>query len=327
MPPFRLACEKLHLTYKGHVDFQTWKDFYLSTWGETKLYSFVHEVGDEHEDCPTPYEHTHIFLWMKKRFDTTNPRFFDIAELDSPHPNYQNKRSLEWARTICLKYHLGHKTKKGGTKYFIEPVFLHQEGVEDWKIEHDMWQIAVNAPTLVDACEDLGIVPKSASDVKIARSEKKRKHDTLDEGLSRDQFKMIDPWPVSAATRRVQAIVGRGPMGIGKTNWAIAQFERPFKVEDIDELKEMPPDTDGIVFDECLFDACPKGKMICLTDYNQPRTVRCRNVNARIPAKLKKIFLCNEHEHPFGDNPNTGGHASVLDRIVTMELTAESVRA
>ena len=34
----------------------------LEAKGAIKLYSFVHEVGDENEDNPTPgYAHTHVF--------------------------------------------------------------------------------------------------------------------------------------------------------------------------------------------------------------------------------------------------------------------------
>ena len=323
---YRLTASKYHLTYKTHLNYDTWLANVMPTYGDLKMWSFVHEVGDENEDNPTPYAHTHIFVWrsMNKPFDSINARYFDV---DDEHPHINTKRGIDWAKTIVLKYHLGHKTKKDGKKYFIDPIFLSQHGVEDWKLEQEEFMIALNAPSLIEACLDLGFEPKSISDVKTIRAERKRTHDKLDDGLDVDDFIKIDPWPTSVATNRIQAVIGRGPMGIGKTNWALAQFTKPFKIEDLDELNDMPTDTDGIIFDECLFGNCSKKTMVCLTDYSQPRTVRTRNTNARIPAGIKKIFLCNEHELTFGNNPDTGGHEAILDRTHLMELTIHSIRS
>ena len=161
----------------------------------------------------------------------------------------------------------------------------------------------------------------------MRRGKKKREHTELDDGLTREMFKKIELWPTSAATGRVQAVVGYGPTGIGKTNWALAQFERPLRITELDVLKDMPPDTDGIVFDDMLFDKCAKLQMKSLTDFDQPRNVRLRASTVQIPAGVKKIFLCSEHESVFGSNPATGGHESVQDRICIMHLTKDLVRA
>lgn len=319
----RLRSEKYHLTYKTHLPQDEYLSFIKSK-GGIKMISFVHEVGDDDETDATPYEHTHVFVWFTRPLDSIDQRFFDFQNI---HPNFVTYRSIKWAKGIILKYHHGHKTKKDGKKYFIEPVHLYQEGCEEWKMENDAYEIATHAPTLIDAALDLGIEIKSIADIKTVRNEKKRDHAQLDDDLDKDMFKKIDPWPTSFSTGRVKAIIGRGPTGIGKTNWAIAQFRFPYKINDIDELKDMPPETDGIIFDECLFDRVSKKVMVCLTDYNQPTTVRIRHTLAYIPAKIKKIFLCNEHEHPFGWDPATGGSDAVLDRVQLMELTKDSVRA
>ena len=89
------------------------------------MVSSVHENGDEHEENPTPYAHTHVFIWTKKRMETESPRYFDFQET---HPNVQNQRSFKWAKNIVMNYHKGHKTKKDGKKYDIEPVMLWQDG-------------------------------------------------------------------------------------------------------------------------------------------------------------------------------------------------------
>jgi len=83
-PEFRVNYEKAHFTYPTHINedaaFALFKSF-----GELKMISFVHEEGDEHEDAGYPadhvgpYEHTHVFVWWKKKLDITNSRAFDLT--------------------------------------------------------------------------------------------------------------------------------------------------------------------------------------------------------------------------------------------------------
>lgn len=284
----RLHCSKVHLTYKTHLpvdDYFAW----LPSKGNYKMISFVHEVGDADEDCPTPYEHTHVFLWHKKTFDTTDPIYFDF---NGVHPNIKNERSIKWAHAIVSRYHLGHKTKAGGKKYYKEPVLLQQEGVQEWKMDEDSWDIAENAATIEDACLELGIGCKSTM---VRAKSNKRGFDEMEDGVTKDMFKPIE-WD------KTKVLILRGPSGCGKTNWAIAQFEKVFKIETIGELKNLPPDTQCILFDGVnLSSMKDKSYLKNITDYKQPRTIKARYRDIRIPAGICKIFLCNIGEHPFGD--------------------------
>lgn len=314
---FRFAAEKIHLTYKTHIPLDDFKNNIASKCPPLKILSFVHENGDSDEKDPTPYKHTHIFMWFKKRLDTTDARFFDLEKI---HPHISKGRGLTWSKTICTAYHHGHKTKSDGKKYHIPPVLLHQEGVENYDWDLDVYNIINKATGLQDACLKLDLVPRSISDVNtMMRSGSKRTFESLDRGLDRDMFIKLDPWPLDDFGKPLAVIV-RGPAGIGKTQFCLAQFEKCFKIEDLDELKDMPPDTECIIFDECLFDRCSKKTMVSLLDWGQPRTIRTRNVNARIPAEMYKIFNCNEHEHPFGSDPAVGGHASVTRRFRLMDV-------
>ena len=69
-----------------------------------------------------------------------------------------------------------------------------------------------------------------------------------------------------------------------------------------------------------LFDKCCKKTMLCLLDMKCERTIRTRNTNSRIPVGIQRIFTCNEHEHPFGDSPFTGGHAAVTSRFKLIDV-------
>lgn len=59
---------------------------------ETKMYSIVHELGGKDEDTPTPYAHTHVFWWWKKRFDMVDARAFGIRDI---HPNIQGNKGIQ----------------------------------------------------------------------------------------------------------------------------------------------------------------------------------------------------------------------------------------
>jgi len=282
---FHFNALKIHLTYKTHI----WFDDLKALFAPWKMISMVHEVGDEHEDNPTPYEHTHVFVWFKEKFQTRDPRCWDVGEI---HPNIQTRRSIVWAKTIVMKYHNGHKTKADGKKYYIAPIALEQEGVEDWKFEETLIQTIQAAPTLIDALYETDILPKTISDVQCLRREGKRKFSAIEEGLDKDRFKVFE-W------NRKKALVLRGPPNTGKTNWALAQFDKPYLVCDLDDLKTIPDGCDGLVFDEMLFAMMCKQKQVYLTDLAFERTIRTRNTNAKIPANMPRIFTCNCGEDVF----------------------------
>ena len=164
---FRFAGDKYHATYKSHIPIVDIERL-LNKMPPIKMLSIVHEVGDDDEDNPTPYEHTHVFAWHKHRLDTRDQRYWDIDDI---HPHIAANRGLNWAKNIVTKYHKGHKTKANGKKYYIEPVMLHQVGVEEWKMIDDMYKLVVEAPTLAEAGKVLDIEPKSLSDVKLLRTE------------------------------------------------------------------------------------------------------------------------------------------------------------
>ena len=48
-------------------------------------------------------------------------------------------------------------------------LYLHQKGVEFWRMKEDMFEIALGTRTLLHACVDLGFVPQSIADVSLIR--------------------------------------------------------------------------------------------------------------------------------------------------------------
>jgi len=292
---FRIAAEKFHLTYKTHINIETLIEKFRSL-GDIVCYSIVHENGDTEEECPTPYKHTHAAVKYKKRLDSIDPRVFDVENV---HPNISTKKSLKWFANLLEQYHKGHKTKPGGKKYFIEPVKLEQYGTERILGEEVMFQAIVDATTLNDACIIAGVVPKSVGDVNTLRKEvgQKRKRVQVPDQVNVDKFNEVD-------YDMKKALVLKGPPNCGKTSWAISRFKNPLKVCDIDDLRQIDKDVDGLVFDEMLFGNYNKATQVFLLDMDYDNTIRTRHTNATIPKGMPRIFLCNDDECSFGYAPH-----------------------
>jgi len=96
-----------------------------------------------------------------------------------------------------------------------------------------------------------------------------------------------------------RSILLHGPSNTGKTHFACAHFQNPLLVSDIDQLKKFNPKKhDGLVFDDMSFHHIPPEKVIHLVDQEFQRAIRCRHVNASIPANTPKIFTHNT-SNPF----------------------------
>lgn len=303
---FRLQAQCVHLTYKGWLDQKQWSDHFYPQHGEPKLFSFVHETGDEEHD----YDHTHICVEWRKNFDSTNPRVYDF---DCVHPHIKKVQSLKHKRTIVIKYHW--KKPKGPVQLEDGGTIPYQIGCDEWLLQQEAWDIVEDAPTLKEACQAVGLYPTTIADAeRIRKDSAKRKCTALADNVDVKRFKQLK-WD------RTKALVLRGPPAIGKTQWALSQFKHPVMIEDIDELHNLPDGCDGLVFDEVQFDMLPKAKKIALTDWEMDRTVRIRHTTARIPRHTPKIFCCNEHEHSIGID----SHSSVLRRIQTMDVTSDDL--
>lgn len=93
-----------------------------------------------------------------------------------------------------------------------------------------------------------------------------------------------------------KTIVIKGPSGCGKTNWAKSQCPLPcLFVTHVDTLKKFRPGYHrSIIFDDVEFNHFPRTSQIHLVDFENARSIHCRNTCADIPAGVYKIFTCND---------------------------------
>lgn len=109
----------------------------------------------------------------------------------------------------------------------------------------------------------------------------------------KSSFALADfPWtPISDWTK---SHIVWGPAGVGKTQWALAHFSNPLFVTHKDDLKQLSPDHDGIVFDDMDFRHWPRTAQIHIVDQEQPRSIDVKHGVAVIPSHTKKIFTTNQ---------------------------------
>jgi len=318
---FRHQYKACHLTYKTHLTQDTCMDISQRlTGGKCQLqrYSFVHELGDENEDKPTPYEHTHIFLEFTKCCDKTGTTLLDVADPDDPlqgesiHPHIDSVRSAIHKSHIVLKYHKGHKTKKDGTKYYIEPVWLLQYNCDEYEVQQATWLAAAAAPSLMEGCIMLNIMPRGCADVALIqkdyRAQQQAAAPTGPEAIcSGSDFATFD----GVLDDPAYSLIVCGNSGTGKTNWALGQSRHAHLVTSVEDLRAGLPDgCDLIVFDDMDFSRLDKQDQLFLLDTAFPRTIKARYSNFKLPnivhvngkptgTKIKRIFTCNPDRFPF----------------------------
>lgn len=85
-----------------------------------------------------------------------------------------------------------------------------------------------------------------------------------------------------------------GPSGVGKTQWALSHFTKPLFVRHMDDLQQLRPTNDGIVFDDMSFTHLPRTAQIHLLDSEVGSSIHTRYITAWIPAGMARIFTTNE---------------------------------
>ena len=126
----------------------------------------------------------------------------------------------------------------------------------------------------------------------------------FDHNFTSDKFKPL-ALPPSFQSRQHGTLHIYGGVGLGKTEWACAQFDNPLYVTTRDGLRGFRPEIhDGIVLDKMLFTDWSVTDAEALTDYTQDAQIKCRYAFAAIPKRTTKIVVTNAKaawpDDPFG---------------------------
>jgi len=287
---FRWRGKLYHATYKGHIP----ADLLISlVSGLSRIIVLGYSCVHEESDAEVPYDHTH-FAWLwASAVDLIGCHLMDVMHGGMRvHPNIECKRSLLWMELVFTKYHAGHKVGADGKTTFVEPVAGPWQKLPaglEWS-EFILTEVQA-APDLLAGCVAAGIRPRSVSDVLILQSRKRP--DPFDHNYSRATFKSID-LPATFTSRVHGTLQIYGDVGLGKTEWACAQFENPLLVTTRDTLKAFKPGFhDGIVLDKMRFNDWTVTDAEQLTEYHQPVQIKVLYGKADIPKRTLKIVVTN----------------------------------
>lgn len=102
-----------------------------------------------------------------------------------------------------------------------------------------------------------------------------------------------------------------GPPDTGKTQFALAHFERPLYVRHPDHLTHFDPKHhDGIVVDELSFTHWPICSVINMLNKKDPAMIHIRYQVAYLPAGVRIIFCSNEPDIFYDPSKPVPGYAS-----------------
>lgn len=289
---YRLCTAQFFLTYPqcdGLTKEIALEAIMIALDGHVKRYLIAEEL---HRDGGL---HLHCYIQTDEKREISDQRFFDIKHANKIyHGRYEGCRSPKAVMKYC--------TKEGD---FISDFY-----------KLDPWRRALSARSIQEAME-------------IIKEERPREwilnYQRIMAGLQQAfpirvnrRFTMSDfnmePVPTDPAFNGNKCILLWGPTGTGKTNFALAHFNRPLLVRSKDDLKAFK-DHDGIVFDDFYVSHWPAPSVIHLLDLEFDAPVCTRYFDSRIPAYTPRIFTANT-DNPFYDAP---GNPATLEQIEAIE--------
>lgn len=281
---FRLQARKLLLTYPGWIEKETLDQRIREVTGIDDIQiKIAHETGD------TGHKHTHVALDLGKTFNSRNCRVFDV---DDAHPNIQiPKSNVHWERIVAYldkdddEVYGEITITKSGKGPSEENLQLMEECIQ--------WVLSCTdrSQVLLPPTSELRYFMMSRSNYFMTLytwSGQKKSASANFSTFSRDKI------PAPQLTSKSWLITG--PPATGKTQWALSHFEKAVLVRHLDDLHNIVPDTDGIVFDDMSFKHLPAQAIIHLLDMDYDAPVHLRYSNGRIPKGMPRIFTSNDSD-------------------------------
>lgn len=330
-----------HLTYAEHIDFaRIHETVRRATSVPLVGWSFVKERAVTVYDDGTGadvYEHTHAALMFKTNLNLKGCRKFDVFVPDSAsglvnqyHPNVQPKVNLVQMEQIFSSYHKGRKYCTETGKYRFEPPVEHEFKLPPcFEFTAAILDEVIKAPSLKEACMAGAVRPRTVNDIKALRDD-----DASDRG--RKFRHLFDPSSFTLKAPNFDALHVWGATGLGKTKWAVAQFENPLLIKPFNSVGCLEAITkrfcstvhDGIVLDEADLRFLTREQVITFLDVDEECVLDVRYKSFFLPAGVKKILISNPS--PLGLYPavvNNEMDPAISRRLKCMQVTRPTFRA
>ena len=298
-------------------------------------WSVGNEVHPEPAD-PNKPNHKHFYLHYANAINHRDSRYCTLFYMIGRngrllHPEIQGVGPSKKDRINVIRY-----TQKDND-YIASPNLINFDA--EYEQTSTSWALEMNKAPTVRA----GMLELQQRHPHIFYMNAQRVEAGLQMRISHSQpsqFKLEDfkCAPFTPAELESKAIVIQGASHIGKTQWALAHFEYPLVVSEIDDLQGITLRTDGLVFDQMRFihpEDTRKLNMsadaiIKLLDMELERSISARYKNARVPAKMPRIFTTNrrvtdgEPIFPFGCNREE--QEGIDSRIIVTEWLDQDLR-
>jgi hypothetical protein len=309
---FLLTYSRVGTTEELHLDLD---EVYASINQRKEVHKGLGCVELHEDDTP----HLHLALEFKEKLNTTNARYFDIVnERGTWHPNFSTcdtwGKCVNYCRSpdkhaIWIQY-WNCDADDAATSTPAEPkidLFAVATSFAENRVEWVQFCFANNVPGFY--CEAVWELLHE-QDNTTTFNEPIAVGPTVPRTWD-PKFRYLELPPDLAD----KPLVLCGPSGAGKSVWAVnkalERYETVLFINQVDDLRQFRSTIHkAIVFDEIRFTgdirtgkgARPIESQIHIVDSDFPRTIYCRYKNARIPAKVPKIFTCTDFL-PFTKDP------------------------
>jgi hypothetical protein len=220
---FRWRARAWHLTYAGHIP----ADVLLALLHKsTSIRALGTSIVHEHSDEEAPYAHTH-FAWLWERAPNLHRSRLMDAKLHGAvvHPHAVHKKSLKWLQLVFERYHHGYKTTNRGKPLFVVPAAGPWQTLPacfEWN-DYILTEVS-EAPDLIEGAQIAGVGVRSLHDVMLLQNAKRPLQ--FEHNFDRSSFLPLE-LPEAFASGIVGTLHIWGTVNLGKSEWALAQFENP----------------------------------------------------------------------------------------------------
>lgn len=270
--PFKFDSQHFFLTYP-QSDFTN--DELIAAINAIAELEWIRVCREQHQDGNL---HSHAVGRFKRRFQTRNPRCFDVA---GRHPKVESVRSVRKA--------LDYVSKDG--EYTDSGPVPSQQTRRSWT---DIVEAAKG-----DETEWLRTVHEERMGPHVAKRLRELSTSESVDLAEYDQRPISESLSIVPLTFKSLLVVGIP--GIGKTGWAMLHMPRPcLLVKHVDTLRSFRPGYhQSIFFDDCDFKHYPRATQLQLCDYENQCQIHVRYGVAVIPAKIPRLFCSNFSCEPF----------------------------
>lgn len=274
---------------------------------------------EPHTDPADPLRpwHVHAYICSNVKWDTRNPKFFDLRGKDdrSLHPYMQSMGTEVADRTDTLSYLI----KVGNVNMRLASLWdmsgrVHAPG--DWGHR------VRDAPDVASAEQQLRVhspevLYKFGTTILARKAEEDSARRQVGRGYGLEDFNHA---PLNVKDK---AVVLHGKAGTGKTAFAVAHFAHPLLVSELDGLKKFKAGThDGIIFDDVDCSNMTPEAVIHLLDMDYDREIPLRYAPATIPAHTPRVFTTNlKRKKMFPKGKSSAQNKGIKRRFTAVEVT------